>query len=172
MRIGILSISKRYRRLTLKMVSKMCIQRCFQERGVSLIELMLVLGIVAILTLIGGEGLLAVAARQQTQAIVTELASELRFARQFAINHRVRVRVLVDVEGTRLRTERSDSADVAIREYDFSGKGLLIERVSGGPQIQFHPSGRSASATTLVLRDRQQRRRTLTVSFTGRVAIS
>jgi type IV fimbrial biogenesis protein FimT len=144
----------------------------FLEAGASLTELLVVVAIIGLATVWGGESFLALASRQQEKTVMAEIAAELRFARQLAIGRRERVRVVFDPESASMRTERADGSGHRLRAYQYGGKGMVIEGLSGGAQILFHPSGRSASPTTIVLRGRSGERRTITVSMTGRVALS
>lgn len=143
-----------------------------KEDGYTLTEVMIVLALVAIISTIAGVNVATMAARSQGRAAATELAAELRFARQMAIARRERIRVVVDTERTILRTERADRPEVVLRKCDLSGRGVIVESLSGGPSILFQPSGRSATATTITLRDGNQRARILTVSFAGRISES
>lgn len=143
-----------------------------QEAGASLTELLVVVAIIGLATVWGGESFLALVARQQEKATVAEIATELRFARQLAIGRRERVRVVFDPGGASLRTELADGSGRLLRTYRYDNRGTVIERLSGGAQVMFHPSGRSASPTTIVLLGRSGERRTITVSITGRVALS
>jgi type IV fimbrial biogenesis protein FimT len=143
-----------------------------KDGGFTLIEVLCVVTISAIISAIAGLNFSAMAAKSQGQAMTTELAAELRFARQLAIARRERIRVIVDVERTALRTERADVPGAVLKECDLSGKGTIVEGLSGGPSILFHPSGRSATATTITLRDGNRQARTLTVSFAGKVSVS
>ncbi len=135
-------------------------------------ELMVVIVLIGVATVWGGESFLALATRQQEKAAVAEMAAELRFARQLAIGHRKRVRVVFDPGSATLRTELADGSGGLLRMYRDDSRRTEIERLSGGTQIMFYPSGRSASPTTIVLRGRSGERRTITVSITGRVALS
>ncbi len=142
-----------------------------KNEGFTLLEALFVLAIVTIVCTMAGLNFATVAAKSHGQAVTTELAAELRFARQLAIARRERIRVVVDAERTVLRTERADVPGAVLKQCDLSGRGTRVERLSGGPNIMFHPSGRSAAATTITLRDGNQNTRTLTVSFTGKVTI-
>ena len=55
--------------------------------------------------------------------------------------------------------------------YRYSDKQLVIEEPSAGSEILFHPSGRSATATTIHLHGQAGSSQKLTVSITGRVSI-
>lgn len=140
------------------------------ERGKSLVEIIMVMTLVVVMTAMTGQVLVAATVRQQGQAVATELANELRAARYLAILRRERIRVVFEPGLNRVRTEPADAPGRTIRKYEFHGKGVTVERLSNGPSIVFHPSGRAASASTITLRNRQQGQWQLTVSLIGRVS--
>ena len=69
-------------------------------------------------------------------------------------------------------TLRQADADGVLTVYRYAEKGIVIEEPTGGTDLLFHASGRSASASTITVYDREHRRTTVTVSLTGRVVIS
>lgn len=140
------------------------------EQGKSLVEIIMAMALIVVMTALTGTGLLAATARQQGRAVATELANELRAARYLAIMRRERIRVVLAPGTTTMRVEPAEAPGRPIREYDFRQKGVTVERLSNGPAIVFHPSGRAASATTITLRNHQQERWQLTVSVIGRVS--
>lgn len=140
------------------------------EQGTSLVELIVVLGLVGMLAGLIGVSVAAAAARYQGKAVATELASELRAARYLALVRRERVRVVFDPDRMQIRTEPADRPNETIRQYDYQGKGIVFERLSSGPSLLFYPSGRAASPATIIFRNRQMERWSLTVSLTGRVS--
>ena len=142
------------------------------ERGGSLVELCTVAAIVAIVTGVSLPGWAALVGRQQQRAVVTEIASELRMARQLAMARHERIRVVVNAEQSELRTECIDCGMGPLRRYEFARRGATIESMTTKPEIVFQPSGRSATATTIILMDRRNVAQQLTVGITGRVAIS
>ncbi|MEW6543745.1 MAG: GspH/FimT family protein [Nitrospirota bacterium] len=141
------------------------------QRGTSLVELVMTAGIAVLLAGSASVGFVAAASRYQGKAVTTELATELRTARQLALLRRERVRVRFEPELKRVAVERADQPGEILREYDFHDKGVFVDRLSNGPSILFYPSGRAATATTITLRNGQQDRWQLTVSLTGRVAV-
>jgi type IV fimbrial biogenesis protein FimT len=141
------------------------------ERGGSLVELCTVAAIIAVVTGVSLPGWAAVVGRQQQRAVATEIASELRMARQLAMARHERIRVMVDAEQSELRTECVDCGAGLLRRYDFSRRGTIVKSMTTKPEIVFHPSGRSATATTIILMDRRNATQQLTVSITGRVAL-
>lgn len=142
------------------------------ERGVSLIELCVVTAMITIVVGVSLPSWATLVAKYQHRAIESEIASELRMARQLAIVRRERIRVVVDVDRSELRTECVDCGMGPLRRYDFSRKGTVISSMTTGPEVVFQPSGRSATATTIILFDRNQTPHRLTVSMTGRVVLS
>ncbi len=142
------------------------------ERGGSLVELCTVTAIIAIVTAASLPGWASLVGRQQPRAVVTEIASELRMARQIAMARHERIRVIIDVAQAELRTECADCGMGSLRRYDFARRGTAVESMTTKPEIMFHPSGRSATATTITLVDKRNRTHQVTVSITGRVVIS
>ncbi len=142
------------------------------QRGASLIEVLAVAAILAILAAIGGPPWLALAARQEAWTVTRQIAGELRLGRQLAMSRHARVRVVIDVDQLAVRTELADGPAAPLRIYEFAGKRTLVESLSNGNHIMFHPNGRSATANTIVLRDRQYNKRTITISITGKVTVS
>jgi type IV fimbrial biogenesis protein FimT len=142
------------------------------ERGGSLVELCTVAAIVAIVTGVSLPGWAALVGRQQHRAVVTEIASELRMARQLAMSRHERIRVVVNAERSELYTECVDCGMPPLRRYDFARRGTVITSMTTKPEIVFQPSGRSATATTILLMDRRNAAHQVTVGITGRVAMS
>jgi len=142
-----------------------------QERGASLVEVILVLGLVGVTLSFAGESFVSAAMRQHGKAVTTELAAELRAAHALAIKRRERVRVVFDPDTSTVRTELAAAPQAPLRQYDYGGRGVIVEGLSGGSSIVFYPSGRAASPTTITLRNSRQERWQLTVSIIGRVSI-
>lgn len=101
-----------------------------------------------------------------------EIASELRMARQLAMARHERIRVVVNAEQSMVRTECIECGNVALRWYYFAQRGTVIDSMTTKGEIIFHPSGRSATATTIVLAGPKQDKPNITVSLTGRVVVS
>lgn len=141
------------------------------ERGGSMIEMMMVLGIIGMMTMFAGEAFVSAAGDKQRQAVTQEVAAELRAARFLAMTQRHAVRVVFETEAHRILTEWADLPDSVFRRYEYASKNLRITRLSAGPSVVFYPSGRSATATTITLHDRRGTYSAMTVSLTGRVTI-
>jgi type IV fimbrial biogenesis protein FimT len=142
------------------------------QSGASLIELLSVVAIVAIAAALCGPPWSALAARQESWAVTRAVAGELRLARQVAMSRHARVRVVIDLDVATVRTELADEGPALLRSYELAGKRTIVESMSNGAHITFYPNGRSATANTIVLRDRQYNKRVITVSITGKVTVS
>ena len=142
-----------------------------QEQGWSLTELLIVLAIMGIMSILAGPSYQTLIARVQARSTTVEIASELRLARQLAMARRERLRVIFDRDNRTITVRRADAEGI-LHVYQYADKGVVVEEPTGGPELLFHPSGRSATPTTIRLHDSQGRETTFTVSITGRVSIS
>lgn len=141
-----------------------------KQEGKTLTELMVVLAIIGIIATMAAPNYLALNSRSQIRCTTEEIASELRLAQQLAMTYRDRVRIVVDLDRQVLTTQFINTATTH-HAYHYGGKGIVIEEPSAGPEILFHPSGRSASATTIHLHGLEGQTQQLTVSITGRVSL-
>ncbi|MGE3977226.1 MAG: GspH/FimT family pseudopilin [Nitrospira sp.] len=141
-----------------------------KQEGKTLTELMVVLAIIGIVAAMAVPNYSVLNSRSQIHCTAEEIASELRLARQLAITYRDRVRIVVDLDRQALTTQFINTATTH-HAYHYGGKGIVIEEPSAGPEILFHPSGRSASATTIQLHGLEGQTQQLTVSLTGRISI-
>ncbi len=142
-----------------------------REQGWSLTELLIVLSIMGIICGLAWPSYQTLAARVQARSAIIEIASELRLARQLAMARRERLRVIFDQEGRTIMLRRADAEGI-LHVYQYADKGVVVEEPTAGPELLFHPSGRSVTPTTIRVRDSQGRKTTFTMSITGRVSIS
>jgi type IV fimbrial biogenesis protein FimT len=141
-----------------------------EQEGKTLTELMVVAAIIGMVVMLAVPSYSVLNSRTQVRCVTEEIASELRLARQLAMTHRDRVRIVIDLEQQALTTQFVNTATTH-HAYHYGGKGIVIEEPSAGPEIVFHPSGRSASATTIQLHSLEGQTQKLTVSITGRVSL-
>jgi type IV fimbrial biogenesis protein FimT len=141
------------------------------EQGWSLTELLVVLAIMGVMSVLAGPSYQTLTARGQARSATVEIASELRLARQLAMARRERLGVIFDRERRTITIRRADVEGI-LQVYQYADKGVVVEEPTGGPELLFHPSGRSATPTTIRVRDSQGRETTFTVSITGRVSTS
>jgi type IV fimbrial biogenesis protein FimT len=141
-----------------------------KQEGKTLTELMVVIGIVGMVSAMALPNFMILDSRTQVRCATEEIASELRLAKQLALTYRDRVRIVIDLDQQELITQFVNGGTTH-HVYHYGRKGLLLEPPSTGPEILFHPSGRSATATTIRLRSQEGQTQKLTVSITGRVSI-
>lgn len=138
--------------------------------GFSLVEMLISLAIVGLMSALAAPNLMALNARMQVDVLAKQVSSELRWARQWAITTQDRVRLVFDQEQQAIVAQvGSDRIQHHLLSYQH--QGLEIDEPSAGPDVVFHPSGRSATATTIQFRNRHGHTRAITVSLTGRVSI-
>jgi type II secretion system protein H len=139
------------------------------ERGMSLMETVIVLAVVVIVTGLTGAGLMAATTKYKGRVVATELANELRAARYLAITRRERIRVVLEPGSTVMKVESADVPGRTLRVYEFRDTGVAVEHLSNDADILFHPSGRAATPVSITLTNRQHERWQVAVSLIGRV---
>jgi type IV fimbrial biogenesis protein FimT len=147
-------------------IARLCV-----PTGKSLSEIMVVMAIVGIVATMATPAYQNFHTRLQARSATAEIASMLRMARQLAMARRERLMIRFDRSGHNITLREAD-AGTLLNVYSYADKGIVVDEPTGGPDLFFHASGRSASATTIVIYDRGHRRNTVTVSLTGRVVIS
>jgi type IV fimbrial biogenesis protein FimT len=143
----------------------------FASAGKSLAEVAIVTAIVGIVAALAAPVYQSFHTRLQGRTATAEIASTLRMARHLAMARRERLLIRFDLSQRTLTLRQAD-ADLVLNVYSYADKGIVVDEPTAGPDLFFHPSGRSASASTIVIHDRDHRRMTITVSVTGRVGIS
>ena len=138
--------------------------------GKSLAELIVVTAILGLVAAMAAPAYQSFHTGLQGRTAAAEIASTLRMARHLAMAQRERLMLRFDI-AERTITLRRDAGSV-LNVYSYADKNVVVDTPSSGIDLFFHPSGRSASASTIVIHDRQHRRTTVTISLTGRVVIS
>ncbi|HEX5550953.1 MAG TPA: GspH/FimT family pseudopilin [Nitrospira sp.] len=139
--------------------------------GKSLTELIMVAAILGVVTAMAVPAYKSFHIGLQGRTAAAEIASTLRMARYLAMARRERLLIRFDLSEHTMTLRQADAGGV-LNVYAYAEKGIVIEEPTTGPDLFFHPSGRSASASTIVIHDRDHRRTTVTISLTGRVVIS
>jgi type IV fimbrial biogenesis protein FimT len=141
------------------------------HRGATLIEMLIVTGLMAILLAIGVGSVREAAARQAGQTAAAEVAVELRAARLLAITRREPMRVRFVGEAGLVRVEPAGSPGTAVREYSYGLRGIRLAEFPSGGTVTFYPSGRTASPATITLSNARGELFRITVSLVGRVSL-
>ena len=139
--------------------------------GKSLAEVVIVAAILGIVAALAAPTYQSFHNGLQGRTAAAEIASTLRMARHLAMARRERLLIRFDLSEHTVILRQADAGGV-LTVYRYGDKDIVVEEPTAGPDLFFHPSGRSASASTIVIHDRANRRTTVTVSLTGRVLIS
>ena len=139
--------------------------------GKSLAELVIVAAILGVVAAMAVPAYKSFHIGLQGRTAAAEIASTLRTARYLAMARRERLLIRFDLSEHTITLRQADTGGV-LNVYGYREKGIVIDEPTAGPDLFFHPSGRSASASTIVIHDRDHRRTTVTISLTGRVVIS
>jgi len=116
--------------------------------GFSLVETLISLAIVGLMSALAAPNLMALNARIEADTFAKQISSELRWARQWAISKQDRVRLVFDQDRQAI-VAQVGSERVQHHLVSYQHRGLEIDEPSAGPDVVFHPSGRSATATTI-----------------------
>lgn len=144
--------------------------RLRDHEGKTMMELMMVTALVGIVAAMAVPNFLLLQSRMDLYSLTQEMASELRLARQLAMTERNRTRIVFDLD-QQVMVAQGVNGRTTSRSYRYGDKGIHVDEPSGGPEILFHPSGRSATPTTIHLRGKDGHVHTLTVGITGRVSV-
>jgi type IV fimbrial biogenesis protein FimT len=132
---------------------------------------MMVTAVVGILAAMAAPAYQNYHARLEGRTATAEIASTLRMARQLAMARRERLLLRFDILQRTITLLRADAGTI-VNVYSYADKHIVVDEPTAGTDLFFHPSGRSASASTIVIYDWDRRRTIVTVSLTGRVVIS
>jgi type IV fimbrial biogenesis protein FimT len=146
-------------------------RRNMGSAGQSLTELVIVAAILGVVAAMAVPAYKSFHIGLQGRTVAAEIASTLRMARYLAMARRERLLIRFDLAEHTMTLRQADAGGV-LNVYGYAEKGILIEEPTAGLDLFFQPSGRSASASTIVIHDRDHRRTTVTISLTGRVVIS
>ena len=144
--------------------------RLSTSEGKSLAEILIATAILGIVAAMAAPAYQHFHTRLEVQTAAAEIASTLRMARHLAMARRERLLLRFDISERMISVRRADAGSV-LNVYSYADKHVEVDEPTGGTDLYFHPSGRSASASTIVIYDREHRRTTVTVSLTGRVVI-
>jgi type IV fimbrial biogenesis protein FimT len=158
------------------------------QKGVSLIELMITVTIVATLLIVVAPNIQGILIKNRIAGEINELSSIIQFARNNAIDEQIET-IVCPSEDFSVCTTNWNHGKIVYADLDGNGErgaaeGLLVATSSGselnkltGPaaDIQFQPSGAANSTTALLLchKDGENKyARQLNISLQGRVKMS
>ncbi len=142
----------------------------------TLVELLVVLGIIGLIVGISVPGLAGYAARLRLRTASRQAVRLLSLARSLAISSREPHAVVVDAEQRQLRIVNLASGDALEAVVRLPTSVSLELSVGGEPsteeQLVFHPTGSLASrSVSLVFADREQRQTITVTGATGAITI-
>jgi prepilin-type N-terminal cleavage/methylation domain-containing protein len=150
-------------------------EREWRQTGWTLLELLVVLGIMGILTSLALPSLQGMLAHYRLEGAVQGLVSDLRLARQTAIAERVPILMKLDPDLDRYTLEREGSPDqpiIPVRDYRDPNQGYYgidLVHSTKGDRLVFSPRGTTNSWTTILLRSAMGEEQQITLIATGRV---
>jgi type II secretion system protein H len=146
------------------------------HKGVTLIELMIVLAITAVLAGMTGFGLRTTFVHYHLDAAARQLASDLRWAHQSAVSQRTPMEVALDPPSERYHVARTGTGEVVaareLKRVDLVGYTGLTESNCSGGKVVFDEDGTTSCWTTITLETATGEKRLLSVIATGRVRIT
>lgn len=141
------------------------------DHGFSVVELVIALGLTAVL---GGMAALAwprIDAAMQLDAGVQQLAADLHAAQTLAIASAARVRLVFTLGSSRYRRERADDAGTYRRDLERElPRGIRVGDVNSGGDLVFTARGQGENGT-VTLEDRRGVRRGVRLNQRGRVTV-
>lgn len=145
------------------------------NRGFTMIELMVIVAIVGIMTVIGFVSLNSQLPHYRLNSAVRDLVSDLRWARSLAITSGEKVSLLLDPSNDRYHIEKASSPGTSIngiRDYRKDYPGVDLVSSSGGDLMAFEPRGTTGNWTSIILRNSFGEERRITIIATGRIKIN
>ncbi len=142
--------------------------------GFSLIELMIVAGLIAVLASVAAPSIAAGMRRYSLMTASQEVVSTIRSARHQAVGRNAILRVRFDHPAVG-QYQVLDAADAAVGDVQFLPSGAEFDSVSG--DIEISTSGRvtplagPATLATIVVSNDDNQTKTITVSASGRVRL-
>jgi Tfp pilus assembly protein FimT len=138
------------------------------QDGMSTAELMISLGIAAVLTLLLGSELQGMVNRVDLQAAASDVVADLQHARTLAVWERQAMHVALDSQHPSVTIFRNANPAQPVQpSRNLARRGIRHIDSTGGLTLSFSPRGTSATPTTITLEGRNGERRVVTVSLTG-----
>ena len=139
-----------------------------RTEGFSLVELMIVVGLIAVMAGVAVPSVTAGMRRYSLTTASQQVVSTIRAARLQAVGTNATLRVRFNHPATG-QYQVLDAADAAVGDVQFLPDGADFSSVSG--DIEIDTSGRTTAVTTIVLSNVDGQTNTITVSPSGRVQL-
>lgn len=142
-------------------------------KGVTLVEIMIVLAIMTILIGMAVPGLTGLQFHYRLVSAARELTSDLRMARQMAITEGQKMIVVLDPQREGYQVERESAPGVPVRGVkEFKGLDLVsFSNSNSNNVIEFWPRGTTNDWGTIILQNPKGETRRITIVATGRVRL-
>ena len=147
------------------------------NRGFTVIELLISLAITGILAGMAAFQLSHQSEHTRLSHASGSLISDLRWARQMAVNQGEEIRLVLDTITDRYWVERTTRPEIVVGTVrDFKDErqgygGIDLASSSNGDTIRFFPKGTTNTWTTITLRNNDGEERKITLLATGRVRL-
>lgn len=154
-----------------------CLEASRRFQGVTLVELMAIMAVIALLGVFTAPGVSRVLMNIRLTSTTSEIASALHLARIKAITQNASMRIAFDVAQNTYQLQQRDTVDSkvwhAMDVVQRLPKDVTIASITGNP-VEFQSGRGSAvpgSNSTITLQTRRGRQATIVIAQTGRVTV-
>ena len=150
-------------------------QFSISRNGFTLMEFLVVIGIIGILTLIGIPTFRSIQPSLQLSGVTRELITDLRYAQQLTVTEQVEHGVLFDSAQKKYQViKHGETEDTVLKEKSLPGeiKTLTITGLTNNNEARFNPYGAIKEIGTITLINIKEEMKIIDVRPSGFVRIS